>query len=82
MIVDLIQKGVDSNSSILKNMGVFDLGRFSGLPGEFFHFCSVALAQILAGVAYNLYYPYKACYTELFGIAPRRGKKPNGLVKA
>ena len=31
--------------------------------------------QILAGVAYNLSYPYKVCYTELFGITPRRGQK-------
>ena len=36
-IVHLIQKGVDSISSILKNMGVFNLDRFSGLIREFFH---------------------------------------------
>lgn len=83
-IVELIQNGVYSNLSILKNMGVFDLDRFSRLPQEFFYwiegvFRSVALVRPLAGVVYNLSYQYTVCYTELFGITPRKGQKSDSL---
>lgn len=46
-------------------------------------FLGVGLGEILfwhfvaplAGVAYNLFCPYKVYYTEQFGITPRRGTK-------